>query len=129
MAHTKIARQKQTTHVRGAAKGLPCATFAAIKPITPRVTIVPRKFVGPPQGVPNGWPASTDRPSSGASGSTNKSGPSVGPLPQPSFGELMYKLDLLQADTHRAQAQWEQKMAELRTTHNRIIDNIGRETE
>ena len=50
------------------------------------------------------------------------------PLPHPSFGELLYKLDLLRADTRRSMVEWERKMAELRTAHNSIIDNVGRET-
>ena len=129
MARTKILRQKQTTRARGAAKGLPHATFPAIRPITPKVTVVPRRIVGPPHRMYTGWPTSTNRPSTEASGSTSESGPLHGPLPQPSFGELLYKLDLLRADTRRAQVEWERKMAELRTIHNRMIDSIGRETD
>ena len=129
MARTKIARQKQTTHARGAAKGLPHATFPAIRPITPKVTVVPRRIVGPPHRMYIGWPTSTNRPSTEASESTNESGPLHGPLPQPSFGELLYKLDLLKADTRHAQVEWERKMAELRTIHNKMIANIGRETD
>ena len=129
MARTKILKQKQTTRARGVAKGLPHATFPAIKPITPKVTVVPRRIVGPPHRMYTGWPTSTNRPSTEASGSTSESGPLHGPLPQPSFGELLYKLDLLRADTRRAQVEWERKMAELRTIHNRMIDSIGRETD
>ena len=47
-------------------------------------------------------------------------------VPSPS---LLYKLDLLRADTRRAQVEWERKMAELRTIHNGMIDSIGRETD
>ena len=109
MARTKILRQKQTTRARGAAKGLPHATFPAIRPITPKVTVVPRRIVGSPHRMYTGWPTSTNRPSTEASGSTSESGPLHGPLPQPSFGELLYKLDLLRADTRRAQVEWERK--------------------
>ena len=129
MARTKLARQKQRTRARGVAKGLPHATFPAVRPITPKVTVVPRRVVGPPHRMYTGWPTSTNRPSTEASGSTSESGPLHGPLPQPSFGELLYKLDLLKADTRRAQVEWERKMAELRTIHNRMIDSIGRETD
>ena len=129
MARTKILRQKQTTRARGAAKGLPHATFPAIRPITPKVTVVPRRIVGPPHRMYTGWPTSTNQPSTEASESASESGPLHGPLPQPSFGELLYKLDLLKADIRRAQVEWERKMAELRTIHNGMIDSIGRETD
>ena len=84
----------------------------------------------PPRGHAQGWPNTTAQPREQApvAAVSSEVEPNIGPLPQPSFGELLYKLDLLRADTRRSIAEWERKMAELRTAYNSIIDNVGRET-
>ena len=111
------------------ARGLPTATFTHIRAAMPRVTVIGRKTVGPPQGHAQGWPNTTAQPREQApeAAASSEVKPNVGPLPQPSFGELLYKLDLLRADTRKTIAEWERKMAELRAVHNSIIDNVGRE--
>ena len=83
----------------------------------------------PPHGHAQGWPNTTapTREQALAAAGSPEVEPNIGP-PHPSFGELLYKLDLLRADTRRSIVEWERKMAELRATHNSIIDNVGRET-
>ena len=130
MVRIKMARMKQTSRGRGLARGLPTATFTHVRAAMPRITVIGRKADGPPHGHAQGWPNTTAQPreQTPAAAVSPQVEPNIGPLPQPSFGELLYKLDLLRADTRRSIAGWERKMAELRAAHNSIIDNVGRET-
>ena len=127
MVCIKMARMKQTSRGRGLARGLPTATFTHVRAAMPRITVIDRKANGPPHGHAQGWPNTTAQPREQApvAAVSSEVEPNIGPLPQPSFGELLYKLDLLRADTRRSIAEWKRKIAELRTAHNSIIDNVG----
>ena len=127
MARTKMAKMKQTSIGRGMARGLPRATF-------PRRRLQPMTFVR--TYVRDRSPPASDTPTKDVEmieenpappptvGGTK---PNNGPLPQPSFGNLLQKLEQLRSDTHRQMEEWECKMAELRTTHYALIDRVGRE--
>ena len=130
MVRIKMARMKQISRGRGLARSLPTATFTHVRAAMPRITVIGRKADGPPHGHAQGWPNTTapTREQALAAAGSPEVEPNTGPLPHPSFGELLYKLDLLRADTRRSIVEWERKMAELRAAHNSIIDNVGRET-